>query len=270
MRLLDTITRGDMRIFHEVGVRYLERILKLDDLNHYCVNIGASDGVTIDILYHSFMNGFTGLAIEPVAEKHGKLCENLPHVTCVQSLATPDNILQIFEDNDVPIDVDAIDVDIDGYDFYVARRILSKYRPKILSIEINQMIPPGVLFSVLYDPEFFWGVDAFYGCSIDMACLLCDFYDYTLLTLDWIELFFVRNDFAHLFEPTDILTTYKAGYLDRQDRESIFHWEDPKYDPLSFTVEEMLIKLRKMFSGKEGKYFLAPTNYLRECNNGLE
>jgi hypothetical protein len=259
-----------MRIFQEVGVRYKERILKLDNLNHYCVNVGASDGVDLDILHHSFMNGFTGLAIEPMESKYNKLCENLPHVTCVHSFATPDNILQIFEDNDVPIDVDAIDVDIDGYDFYVARKILSKYRPKIISIEINQMIPPGVLFSVLYDPDFFWsGTGAFYGCSIDMACLLCDFYDYSLLTLDWIELFFVHNDHAHLFESTDVMAAYKDGYWHRLDKQKHFHWEDSDYDPLSFTVDEMITKLQKMFAGEEGKYFLAPTNYLREYD-GLE
>lgn len=259
-----------MRVFTEVGQRYLNRLRRLPDPNHYCVNIGASDGVDLDVLHCSYSNGWGGLAIEPDADKYGRLCLNVPHIVHIRAFATPDNILEIFEENDVPIDVDAIDVDIDGYDFYVARRILSKYRPKIISIEINQMIPPGVLFSVLYDPEFSWQVDSFYGCSIDMACLLCDFYDYSLLTLDWIELILVHNDYAHLYELAESpLAAYKDGYWRRPERLKHFHWEDPKYDPLAFSVEEMMAKLREMFAGKEGKYFLAPTQYVRE-NHGME
>ncbi len=256
--------------FAEVGVRYFERLQLLSDKNFYCVNIGASDGVSLDVLYHSYTHGFDGLAIEPDQTKFSNLCTNLPHIQKVNSYATPDNILSILDDNNVPVDVDAIDVDIDGYDFYVARRILSKYRPKLLSIEINQVVPPGVLFSVLYDPNWTWTGGAFYGCSIDMACLLCDFYDYRLLTLDWIELFLVRADYADLFELAESpLDAYKSGYWRRDDKQDIFSWEDSSFDPLAFSIDETLVNLRTMFAGKEGRYFLAPTSYVKECH-GLE
>lgn len=253
----------------EVGIRYYQKLCKLEQnskqTNKYCVNIGASDGVELDPLYHTYVNGYSGLAIEPVTTKFNKLQRNLPHLKHAQSLATPENIIEIFRRNGVPEDPDAVDIDIDGYDFHVADKILQEFSPKILSLELNPIVPPGILFTVDYYPEHFWKgpnstIDPFYGCSIDMAASLCEKYDYSLLDLDWIEIFLVNNKHRHLFElPNDTMEAFKNGFWDRQDRSKVFYWIKDEDNPLLYSIEENFEKLREMFTGKDGKYFLALT-----------
>lgn len=235
--------------FTAIGLYYYDTLSQLPDQNQYLVNIGASDGITIDILYHSYMHGYGGLAIEPDAKKCGAFQVNIPHVPILCTFATPDNILDLFAQHNVPKDPDAIDIDIDGYDYWVARKILEQYEPKILSMEINYRFPPNIDFSVLYTPNYTWDGLRQFGCSLRFAARLCADFDYSLLAFEYCELFLIHNKYKHLFQVhTDLDELYRSGYYDKPDKGKVFPW-DRDYDPFSLSVTEHVAKKANIEAG---------------------
>lgn len=77
---------------------------------------------------------------------------------------TAENINQVFDDFEVPEDVDVISIDIDGNDLWVWKALT--YRPQVLIIEYNPRWRPERRRTIPYDPNRgVWDRTEYYGAS---------------------------------------------------------------------------------------------------------
>lgn len=118
---------------------------KIGSKNKYCVDIAASDGKSQSNTFALFNAGWWGLAVECDSEKFSELASNYKKFTDVnlsKNKITPDNVVDLLKANNAPIDFDFLNLDIDGYDYFVLEEILKSFRPRLLCVEINEKIPP--------------------------------------------------------------------------------------------------------------------------------
>lgn len=133
----------------------------------------------------------------------------------------------------------------------------AEYRPIIISIEINEKIPPGILFYVNYDIDVQWNGDHFYGCSLDAAVQLFKRRDYVLVALEYNNAFFIPKNkvTAHLLE-LDIEDAYNRGYKNKPDREKLFGYNNEFTFWLEQSPIENMKSIDEYFSKYKGKYTL--------------
>jgi len=93
-----------------------------------------------------------------------------------------------------------LNIDIDGYDYYVLDAILSTYRPHLITAEINENIPPPIKFSILYTKNGSWNgwsgksSDHFFGMSISKLYDLCIKHSYDLINLNYNNAFLMPHE----------------------------------------------------------------------------
>lgn len=200
------------------------------------VDIASSDGISQSPVYPFFKSGAGGLALELDPTKFALLSffyREFPSVKLVRHKATPVTAPNILLAAEIPIDFHILNVDIDSYDLDVLIGILSAgFKPKVITLEINEKIPPGIYFKVLYSDEFQWAGDHFFGCSLTAATDEVVPFGYVLYALEFNNAVFVREDV--LKANHDTITASEAwfqGYFNRVDRSRIFshngdvdHW----------------------------------------------
>jgi len=223
------------------SVRILQHLVQhappdlVGSFNDMAVNLGAGDGRSFipgmncsifdcdgpenDPVYpmYTYLH-FGGLAVEGDPAWEQQLNQNLPaaNVTKMISMITPDNVLSLLKEGNIPIDVDYFKNDIDGYDCAVNYAVLSAgYRPKMIQVEVNPEIPHPVAFGVNYGKHFkqpsFW--TGFYGCSLTLTSSLIKRFGYQLVSTPLLhDALYVRNDFMTGLEPlTDEATSIELG-----------------------------------------------------------
>ena len=224
--------------------------------SRYCVDIGASDGLSMSNTYALFKDGWCGLAIEFDTKKFSSLASsyvNFPNVNLSKCMVTPPNILSLLEANNVPEKFEFLSLDIDGYDYFVLEQILGKYRPKLICTEINEKIPPPIKFTVKWDPSYIWGVDHFYGQSISQLHILAAKHQYALVELHYNSAFLIPIEYS----PNVSLTpeeAYQSGYLGKPDRKIKFPWNENMEEVLHMKPNDVLIFVNKFFEKYKGKY----------------
>jgi len=268
-------------------------------LSHIAINIGASDGVTLDpIKFLYTQKKFKGLLLESDADKADKIIPNftllgnyydgvypgtLGTPDIVNAKVTPYNIgvlidrylggvLAVSEGN-----IDAISIDIDSYDYAILEKVIG-YHPKFICVEILEDIPPGILFEVKYDENFEYftpsGEALLQGCSIDSVDRLARREGYTVIKMDWNNALLFRNDIVDLVHGTDraaAATTelYEDGYFNRpisingrlvNGRTHLYPWK--KQDPVYFemNIEDVYKDLHKKYSPYLDKIVLQYTD----------
>ncbi len=228
----------------------------LDIKNKYCVDIAASDGITMSNTCFLFEQGWSGLAIECDSEKFAALAvnyRNFPNVILSKSFITPENAVAVLEAHQVPKDLGFLNLDIDGYDYFVLDKILSSFRPSLICTEINEKIPPPLKFTVKWDSNYVWENNHFYGQSICQLYLLCEKYEYSLVELHYNNAFLIPKELnPHLSLTPD--EAYRHGYLECSDRQNKFPWNADFETIYSLTAEQALDYVNKFFANYQGKY----------------
>lgn len=193
----------------------------------YIIDIGASFCVPTDPCYPFITNNdFSGLCIEGnpvnIPELKRKISKNFD---VHNGYITPDNIIEIFETYNVPIQFDLLKIDIDGYDLAVLREILTIYKPSIIIAEINEKIPPPIIFEVLYKSDYQWDNSHFYGFSISAGDLVMKKNGY------FIEQVYELNNIVALNQDIfpdlaqrDIQTIYEEGYVNKIGKVAHLPW----------------------------------------------
>lgn len=197
-----------------------------------CEGPGSTPSMPIDMVKYSKLS----LLSEPRSEYYNEtkiFYKNNVNVITNDSFITPDNInktiiepLGTNKDN-----IFLIDIDIDGYDFYLAEALLkSDIKPVFLSMEINEKIPPPVKFSILYTDLYKFPDGHFYGASICKIEELCQ-YGYDLIQLFFNSVILVRRDknpyYTDIikyknFKPRTALELYNGQYINNNlDRKSV-------------------------------------------------
>ncbi len=242
---------------------HLKQILSRMDVNNgYVVDIAASDGVTQSCTLGFFENpNWAGLAVEMDPFKFSKLAfiyANFPNAKLARGRITPNNISFIMNGFEVPHEFTLLNLDIDSYDLYVIDKLLkSGFKPKIISMEVNEKIPPPIFFTVDYDEAHYWQGDHFYGCSLSAASDTVKPYGYILESLQYNNAIFIRSDMANdLFDDLSVETAYDIGYRNKSDRKKLFPWNSNVDCLLDQSTHDSITFLNELFKKYNGKYTL--------------
>jgi hypothetical protein len=128
--------------------------LKLgEEKNLWCVEFGAWDGIHLSNTFALVENGWNAVYIEGEPERYQDLLktkQKFPKIFPVEAFVARysdeekslDNILA---KTNISKDFELLSIDIDSYDCDVWES-LSNFEPKVVIIEINSAVPPGVLW----------------------------------------------------------------------------------------------------------------------------
>lgn len=235
---------------------------KLDIKQGYIVDVAASDGVDQSCTLGFFKDpNWAGLAVEMEPLKFSRLAflhVNFPNAKLARSRVTPLNISALLQGFEVPADFSILNLDIDSYDLDVVDAMLkSGFKPKIISMEINEKIPPPLYFNVNFTPTHVWQTDHFFGCSLTAAAHVVRGHGYVLESLQYNNAVFVRADLAKgRFEDMPVAAAYDAGYRNKPDRAALFPWNADMDCLLGYTPQQGMEFVTAYYKKYAGKYTL--------------
>ncbi|HRY30666.1 MAG TPA: hypothetical protein P5079_11600 [Elusimicrobiota bacterium] len=187
----------------------IEKIFELiPPSTRYAVEFGAGDGVNLSNTRNLVLHGWSALMIEGVPRKAEKCKRNYrdqPRVAVVQAWVYPGNVELLFEENNVPVDLDLLSIDIDSNDYYVWR-VINKYRPKVVLIEYNPYFAPPKKAVIKFHPMNYYDDNSCYwGASIQSLYELGKAKGYELVhcTSRGSNLFFVDKKYFERFKLAD-------------------------------------------------------------------
>jgi hypothetical protein len=242
---------------------HLDKLLMILGIHGgYVVDIAAADGYTQSSTLGFFKReAWAGLAVEMDPRRFATLAfiySAFPNARLARARVTPINVKSLLEGHEVPKDFDLLNLDIDSYDLYVIEAMLkSEFRPKVISMEINEKIPPPLFFTVDYDESHYWMMDHFFGCSIQAAAATVKPYGYILQNLIYNNAIFVRTDIAldHVAD-MDTNTAYVNGYQNAPNKQVLFPWNKDVDCWLDNDPEKTFNLVKEYFSKYEGKFTL--------------
>ena len=228
---------------------------------NYYVDIGASDGVSSSSTLEFAKNdNWSGLSIEFDNKKFSKLkfvYRKYRNITLANTKVTPSSIVSLFEQHSVPDNLTFINIDIDSYDLDVISTILQEgYKPDIVSIEINEKIPPPIYFKVIFDENHYWKGDHFYGCSINAAKIEFSKFDYKLADFKMNNAVFVNSKVFPMTKDLDATSAYDSGYRNVPNRKSLFKYNHNVEDLLILENDEKIKFINNLYSDYKNMYEL--------------
>jgi hypothetical protein len=119
---------------------------------------------------------------------------------------TPDNIINLLEKNNVN-NIDILTIDIDSYDYFVAKKILENgYKPRLLILEYNFHLGMDLSLSVPYNLSLTKPDNKrIFGASYKALNELALSYGYKLVHVSgFCNLFYIREEYASLFESPNL------------------------------------------------------------------
>lgn len=242
------------------AIRHIFEVLGIN--SGHVVDIAASDGVTQSCTLELFRNPhWSGLAVEmdPVKFAHlAYVYAGFKNSRLARCRVTPDNVVNLLQAYETPRDFDFLNLDIDSYDLFVIQQMLSSgFQPKIISMEINEKLPPPLFFTVLYDPAHYWKGDHFYGCSAVAAAQTVRPHGYVLAQIQYCNAIFVRADLAqNKIQDHSISSAYNDGYRDKPDRSMLFPWNADVDGVLEMNPQDALGFFSDFFEKYKGKFDL--------------
>ncbi len=190
------------------------------------VDIGAYDGYALSNTLGLFIKGWSGLAVEYAPGLFAKLSvrySTFSNVSLARVKVTPGNIVPLLIAYGIPREFGLLNLDIDGFDYFVLDRLLENYRPSIICVEINEKIPPPIKFAVKFSDSYWWDGSEFYGMSVSMLELAAKRHRYALVGLEYNNAFMVPIELS-LGAALSAEEAYRLGYKDRSDRLVKFAW----------------------------------------------
>ncbi len=186
----------------EDGIIY-EICKRIGTPNKYFVEFGVGNGTENNSAY-LLMQNWAGAWIEGSTQHCNQMklayaaVINSKRLQVKESFITKDNIVDLFEEINVPPDLTLLSIDIDGNDYWVWKA-LSKYKPRIVVIEYNASVGPHLDWVMPYNENHVWNgqtVGHFFGASLKALELLGTTLGYSLVgcNLTGANAFFVRND----------------------------------------------------------------------------
>ena len=249
---------------HGEAKKLIELCKELEIYSGYYVDIGASDGWSSSSTFPFAKNErFSGLSIELDDKKFKKMkfiYKNFKNTQLSNSKVTPENVVNLLKEFKVPQNFDVLNLDIDSYDLFVIKKLLTSYQPKIVSMEINEKIPPPIYFTVTYDKNHFWKGDHFFGCSIQAAYDELRKFDYELYTLVYNNAIFIPIDSTINTPKLSVSEIYKEGYVNKTNRKEKFSYNNDVDVLLEMNQEKALDFLNDLFKNYNGKYRLESRN----------
>ncbi len=195
MYALDSFRKNKYSQTGEDGVvaEILHRISKESNLDKWCVEFGAWDGVynsnTCNLIQEK---GYNAVLIEGDKKRFEELKKNLPQENVIKicrfiNFEGKDTLDNVLSETMIPHGFDFLSIDIDGADYHIFDG-LENYSPKVISIEFNPTIPNTVDFVQPRDFSIKQGSSP--KALIRLACEK----GYGLAAIVGVNVLFVRND----------------------------------------------------------------------------
>lgn len=227
----------------------LSQILDKLDISTFLefVDIGAGDGYNMSVAFPiSKKFACRGLLIEPnlkQLERARRLFRD-EDFQFNSEYTTPDNIPTILTEAGFSKPT-YIKIDIDSFDLDLLRGILlNNVRPKVFSIEINELFPPPCKFEVKYTGYQVQFSQPLYGCSLQSVTDFANEMDYSLISLAFNNAFYVDNSLKPIGFPdknVDIKEIYNSGFLNR-NWQTLYPW-DVKFEDWLYASTSELYKI---------------------------
>jgi hypothetical protein len=146
----------------------------------------GGSGANSYVLHNHF--GWTGLLLDGDNEN---AAINLRKVGFI----TPDNIVDIFKKHDVPREPDYVSIDIDSYDIWLFKALVSGgFRPRVLTIEYNANFPLGANMSCTPESRTH-AFDRAFGASLGAFGEVADETGYAIVqVVPGLDVVLVRRD----------------------------------------------------------------------------
>lgn len=259
---LDRISKKNIDFSGHGETQAVKQYLKNDSLDfNYFVDIGASDGVSSSsTLEFAKMPNWHGLSIEYDDNKFSKLqyvYRKYKNISLANKKVTPDSIVDILLDYEVPKNFSFLNIDIDSYDLEVSKSLFQVgYRPDIVSIEINEKIPPPIYFNVKYDQEHFWQGDHFFGCSLTAAVEEFSKFDYLLAEFRLNNAIFVNLIKFPELTPKNASIAYEEGYKSIKNRKELFKYNHDVEILHELNNDEKIVFINNLFKKYKNMYEL--------------
>ena len=228
---------------------------------NYFVDIGASDGVSSSSTLEFAKNPkWSGLSIEYDTNKFLKLkyvYRKYKNILLANNKVTPQTIVKLFKEHNVPRNLTFINIDIDSYDLDIISKILNEgYQPDIVSIEINEKIPPPIYFKVLYDEKHYWRGDHFYGCSLTAAKIELSKFNYILADFRLNNAIFLNSEVFTTISDLDVVTAYNSGYRNAPNRKNLFKYNHDVEVLLDLENSEKIDFIHNLYQNYKNMYEL--------------
>ncbi|GAC1343770.1 MAG: hypothetical protein NVSMB29_16780 [Candidatus Dormibacteria bacterium] len=237
--------------------RVISRLLESVDAPRFCVDIAAGDGRTMSNTLALFEKGWSGLSVEMDGKHFRALAARqagFRHSRLFRGRVTPGNVLDVLRAAEVPADFGFLNLDIDGYDYFVLAAILTEFRPALVCAEINEMVPPPLRFSVDYTPSHVWDGSHFFGQSLSQLELLCGRHTYSIVKVEYNNAFLMPAAIAPV--SLSAVEAYRGGYADRPDRRQKFPFNEDMEPLQHLTPDAAVAFLNSAFSRYRGRYTL--------------
>jgi hypothetical protein len=171
---------------------------RIGTTNRVFAEVGVGDGQQNNTAF-LLSQGWTGFWIDGSSSFQAALAKRDDlQGDCLRSLVayvSQENIASLFGQLGVPQEFDLLSLDIDQ-NTYFAWAGLRRFRPRVLVIEYNSAIPPGVDWKVRYGADRVWDGSQNFGASLKALELLGRELGYSLVGCEWLgaNAFFVRDD----------------------------------------------------------------------------
>jgi hypothetical protein len=180
--------------------------------NKFLVDFGAGGlGCEMSNSRYLLNKGWKGLLMDG---------EGDPNKDIKTEFITQENIIKLFKKYNVPLEFDFLSIDIDGNDYWVLKKILEKYSPRVICAEFNGTIPINVSKAMKYNPTHTWGENDYYGFSFEAGKKLGHEFDYSVVfQLHSTNMYFIRKDLVDWqddFSVNYIPTQYHAHSQNRE------------------------------------------------------
>lgn len=157
-----------------------------DKEHGFCFECGAGNGGHSNPSHRVLTEqSWHGLLVECDKQKFAELAVRCSRQSLASIRITPYNIYELLTAYDVPRDLDWFILDIDSYDRAIMESVFSGgFRPKVLTLEMNEKIPYPVRFSVNYKETHEYSGGHFYGVSFACWEEVLQIHGYTIVGVE--------------------------------------------------------------------------------------
>jgi hypothetical protein len=170
---------------------YARHILATIGDGKYMVSIGITDDYyATELGYESLIFDTSGTSQSEKVKKH-KIYSG--------------NIVALMKTYKCPKRFDLLRIAISSTDFWVLKKVLAHYKPRLVIAEFNPSITYGMAVSVPDDFNFEWQGDNYYGFSFEAGKKLAEEFGYQIVHQEKnIRLFMVHNEYLNEVEVPEV------------------------------------------------------------------
>jgi len=143
------------------------------DFPNFCVELGAGDGYDLSNTRY-FIEEHKWKSIQIDSDSRG-------NTDVKQEFINRENIINLLEKYGCPTFFDLLSIDLDGNDFWILDTILTKYEPTLIIAEFNACFPIGTSQTIVYDSNFRWGGDDYFGFTLEAGRKLAQKHNYEIV-----------------------------------------------------------------------------------------